>query len=153
MAGTNGTSEKDSWEPERPWMENWLDQYKKYRTIGATCMAMNLGRSTVHRWLKRSKEFKKRFVSLRHWRADNLEATAFQLADGYQEPVFQGGQQVGMVKKYPIALIIFLLKANKSEKYHLEKKEAEVNAEHSAARAREALREMRETIPLEEGDG
>ncbi|MBF0185326.1 MAG: hypothetical protein HQM06_13200 [Magnetococcales bacterium] len=48
--------------------------------------------------------------------ADRLEEAAHSRAvDGYEEPVFQGGQQVGTVRKYSDSLLLAMLRARRPE--------------------------------------
>jgi hypothetical protein len=47
-----------------------------------------------------------------------LEDEALRRAvEGVEEPVYQGGKQVGVIRKYSDALLMFLLKAARPEKY------------------------------------
>lgn len=50
--------------------------------------------------------------------ADRLEREAFRRAvEGVDEPVYQGGELVGTVRKYSDTLLIFLLKGARPEKF------------------------------------
>lgn len=49
---------------------------------------------------------------------DTLEDEAIRRArDGFDKPVFQGGQQVGVVREHSDTLLIFMLKARRPEKF------------------------------------
>lgn len=49
---------------------------------------------------------------------DLMEAEAKRRAvDGWDDPVYSGGQRIGMIRRYSDQLLMFLLKANRPEKY------------------------------------
>jgi hypothetical protein len=77
-----------------------------------------VSRRTIYWWLADDPVFKAKFDLAIEDAADLLEAEARRRAEfGWEEPVYQGGQQVGVVRKYSDALMITLLKAMKPDVY------------------------------------
>lgn len=111
--------------------------------------AANLGRATVYEWKRIDPEFAAEWAQALALGIEACEAEAFRRAfDGYEEPVYQGGQLVGVVRKYSDSLAQFMLRAHAPEKYrersdiHLHGKlsvsnmsEAELEAEIAEAQA------------------
>lgn len=68
--------------------------------------------------LLEAQEFAAAWDSAREVAADALELEARRRAkEGWPEPVFYQGKQVGRVRKYSDTLLIFLLKATRPEKF------------------------------------
>lgn len=78
-------------------------------------------------------EYSEAFNAARESLVESLESEAIRRArDGTIEGVYQGGIQVGEQRKYSDTLTIFLLKANRPEKYRDEIRvisESEIDAE------------------------
>jgi len=105
-------------------------------TRAAECVGIT--RQTHYDWLESDPEYVEEFKKAEQEAADRLEEEARRRAvEGWEEPVFHKGKVVGAVRKYSDALLIFLLKGAKPEKYkervaneHSGKVEADVKVYH-----------------------
>jgi hypothetical protein len=69
-------------------------------------------------WLQKSEQYRQEFAIAKERAAQVLEAEARRrAADGYDDPIFYNGVQVGHVRRYSDLLMIFLLKAAKPDIY------------------------------------
>lgn len=117
--------------------------------VTKACELANLSRPTVYDWKRNDPEFATEWEEALALGIEACEAEAFRRAfDGYEEPVYQGGRLVGVVRKYSDSLAQFMLRAHAPEKYrdrsdiHLHGKlavsnmsEAELEAEIAEAQA------------------
>jgi hypothetical protein len=86
--------------------------------VGESATAVGIDRSTVYAWRKEDPAFEAAYQSALDQSVTQLEDEARRRAhDGWEEPVWHLGQQCGTVRKFSDTLLIFLLKANKPEKY------------------------------------
>lgn len=77
-----------------------------------------VGRQTVYDWRKADPDFALAWNQAVDIGTDALEDEAQRRGkDGVEEPVYQGGKQVGVVRKYSDTLLIFLLKARRPNIY------------------------------------
>lgn len=77
-------------------------------------------RSTHYDWLAsdESGDYAAAVADAEQQAADRMETEARRRAvEGWDEPVYQGGEHVGTVRKYSDTLLIFLLKGARPEKY------------------------------------
>jgi hypothetical protein len=82
--------------------------------ISAACRDASVSRSSVSEWRESDSEFAMQFETAGETAADLLEAEARRRAvEGFTEPVFQGGAQVGTITRYSDTLLIFLLKGRR----------------------------------------
>lgn len=87
-------------------------------TVTTACQIAGVSRQTHYNWLAEDPDYAEAFAEAREQLVESLESEAVRRArEGVAEPVFQGGQQVGTVRKYSDTLLIFLLKANRPDKY------------------------------------
>lgn len=89
------------------------------------CEDAHLSRMTAYYWRNNDSEFKRQWDDCLELGTDALEDEAIRrAAEGTLEPVFQGGQCVGHVRKFSDTLLIFMLKARRPAKFkdraHLE---------------------------------
>lgn len=81
------------------------------RQVGVT-------RMTAYHHRDRDAEFAQLWDDALHEAVDGLEHEAHRRAvQGVEEPVFQGGRQVGTIRRYSDTLLLSLLKAHAPEKY------------------------------------
>jgi hypothetical protein len=74
--------------------------------------------AAVYVWRQEDEEFAARWKMALDIGADSLEDEAVRRArDGYDKPVYQGGQMVGTVREYSDTLMVFLLKGARPRKY------------------------------------
>jgi len=86
--------------------------------VSRACEASNLSRRVAYDWRDADPKFKLAWEDALDRGAEVLEDEARRRAfDGVDEPVFQGGKNVGTVRKYSDTLLIFLLKGAKPKKY------------------------------------
>lgn len=96
----------------------FLAHYRKTANQSLSCEAVGVSGYTVILHRKANPEFDKAFLEAREYAMDMLEGEARRRAfSGTPKPVFYKGKQVGEVKEYSDLLLIFLLKANRPEKY------------------------------------
>lgn len=95
----------------------FLAAYAQVGNISEAAKLAKCHRSQHYVWLSDA-EYKSAFRSARREAIDRLEGEARRRAvDGVEEPVYQGGKQVGTVTRYSDTLLIFLLKGAKPRKY------------------------------------
>lgn len=74
--------------------------------------------TTIQRYRKSDPKFLERFDDALESAVEAMELEARRRAvDGTAKPVYQGGKLVGHIQEYSDVLLIFLLKANRPEKY------------------------------------
>jgi hypothetical protein len=87
-------------------------------TLTTGCRAASIDNRTVYRWREMDDEFAMRENELRMQLADRLESEAIRRAyEGFDRPVFQGGQLVGYERVYSDSLLKLMLSAVKPEKF------------------------------------
>lgn len=96
----------------------FLVAYSEVGTITHAAELAGITRRTVQNWKNSDPDFAAAMVEAEEKAAERLEQEARRRAvEGVAEPVYQGGKQVGTVRKYSDTLLIFLLKGAKPEKY------------------------------------
>jgi len=101
----------------------FLRIYPMHASITKTCEVLNLKRTRVAGWISKDKNFAEAFAEAKEMAADILETTMYRLSvEGYDEPVYQGGIQVGFVTKYMPNLMMFLAKSLRPEKFREQQK-------------------------------
>jgi len=86
--------------------------------VGYACDAANVCRRTAYQWRQDHPEFATAWEQAVETAIDRLEQEAWRRAcEGVEKPVYQGGELVGHMQEYSNTLTIFLLKANRPEKY------------------------------------
>ena len=79
---------------------------------------VGLSRQAHYNWMNHDPKYPEQFERAYASFCDRLEGEASRRAMlGYDEPVFQGGAQVGTKKRYSDSLLIFLLKGSRPDKY------------------------------------
>lgn len=96
----------------------FLAAYRRAGTIKAACDAVGVSRNQHYLWYHNDPEYPEKFKAAHQEACEALENEARRRAeDGWDEPVYQGGKQVGTVRKYSDTLLIFLLKGAMPNKY------------------------------------
>lgn len=96
----------------------FLLAYSKSGNVSASCEQVGIQRGTEWHWRGTDPAYLGARACAWQMAAELLEAEAFRRAhDGVEEPVFQGGAEVGRVRKYSDTLLIFLLKGAKPNTY------------------------------------
>jgi hypothetical protein len=91
----------------------FLAAFEECGNVTVACQLAGVSRSAVYLW-REDPEFEAEFEAAGETAADALEAEARRRAvEGFTEPVFQGGAQVGTITRYSDTLLIFLLKGRR----------------------------------------
>lgn len=86
--------------------------------IGKAAAAAGISRNCHYNWMQADKAYAKAVDEAFDDAVDLLETEAKRRAyEGVEEPVYQGGKQVGTIRKYSDTLLIFLMKGARPEKY------------------------------------
>jgi len=98
--------------------EAFLVAYSEIGVVSRAAEAANVDRNMHWRWLRDDPEYPARFVAAHGQACDALETEARRRAiEGWEEPVYQGGQLVGTKRRYSDTMLAMLLNANLPEKY------------------------------------
>ncbi len=103
----------------------------------AACEAASVERGTMYNLRLRDKVFARKWDDALTHRVDRLEQSAmYRASDGWDEPIYHDGKQVGTKRRYAPALTIFMLKSTRPERYNLEPGATSVgtSSPHDAAR-------------------
>jgi len=96
----------------------FLEAFAECGTIRHAAKAAGIGRQTHYDWLEADPKYADAFAEAEHEACEALEAEARRRAvEGVEQPVFQGGKKIGMIRKYSDTLLIFLLNGANPEKY------------------------------------
>ena len=100
------------------WIPDCLDALCISANVGKACEAAHITRNTAYVARKRKKLFAKAWDEAIEDAYDRLEAEAWRRGhDGVDEPVYQGGQSVGTIRRYSDNLLSVLLRANRPAKF------------------------------------
>jgi hypothetical protein len=96
----------------------FLLAFAAHGNVSAAAKTARVARRTVYAWQEHDEHFLAAFREAELMAIDRLEREAHRRAvTGVLEPVYQGGERVGTVRKFSDTLLIFLLKGFKPEKY------------------------------------
>jgi hypothetical protein len=96
----------------------FLRDFAMAGVILRSARAAAIGRRTVYDWLRGDEAFKALYVEAEADAKDALlEEARRRAVDGWLEPVYQGGDEVGRVRKYSDALLTTLLKGKLPETF------------------------------------
>ncbi|MFQ5471512.1 MAG: hypothetical protein ACE5FA_01325 [Dehalococcoidia bacterium] len=86
--------------------------------LSRAAIAVNVSRQTLYNWMKKDEQFKQDMEEARECGIEMLEDSCMARAlEGVAEPVYQNGRCVGHKTKHSDQLAMFMLRANKPEKY------------------------------------
>ena len=98
--------------------ERFLKAYAACGNVTAACKRAGIGRTTFYRWQEHDEDFVLAFKQADLQATESLEKEAWRRArEGFAEPVYQHGKEVGTIQRYSDALLMFLLKARAPERY------------------------------------
>jgi hypothetical protein len=97
----------------------FLAHYRLTGNVTAACELAGISRrQVVYEWREHDETFLNAFQEAGLEATDRLEEEARRRAhDGFEEPVFQGGKQVGTIRRYSDTLLVTLLKARAPERF------------------------------------
>ena len=113
------TTVRDKKGKRRPvWRGAFLASLAVAGTVTRACRLAGVGRQTAYDFRRRDPDFAAEWKDALEDACDALELEARKRAmEGVERPVYQGGKLVGHTREYSDLLLIFLLKANRPEKY------------------------------------
>jgi hypothetical protein len=118
-ARTNGTPKKQAgnFRTEK-WKQIFIEEVARSGSVLLSSRKAGVCRATVYEARKVDPAFADQWDDAIDEAVDLLEAVARGRAvNGTDKPVYQGGVQVGTIRQYSDALLIFLLKAHRPERF------------------------------------
>lgn len=98
------------------WVKPFLDAVASGAMLTEAASAAGVDRSTAYRRRKTDPDFAKAFEEALEASADALEREARRRAiEGWEEPVYQGGQLVGSKRVYSDTLLSLLLRGRRKK--------------------------------------
>src|SRR5258706_5162047 len=98
--------------------EKFLEVLRERANVTDACKAMGLARSGAYDRRQSDPKFAREWDTAAAEAADKLEAEAWRRAtEGWDEPVFYQGVEVGTIRKYSDRMLELLLTGAKPEKY------------------------------------
>jgi hypothetical protein len=102
----------------RQWKPAFLKAFAETGMVAAACKQANVSRSYVYEARQADEKFAQMWEDIENASTDEMEREAYRRGvKGVEEPVFQGKELVGHVRKFSDTLLIFMLKARKPETY------------------------------------
>lgn len=97
---------------------SFLAAYADTGNITTSAQIAGIARPTHYDWMQDDPEYVTAFLQAEGQAIDSLEREARRRAiEGTEEPVYQGGREVGTIRKFSDVLLIFLLKGARPQKY------------------------------------
>lgn len=126
------------------WVPAFLSALAETGNVTEVCRLIGISRPTAYKRRSTNEEFAAAWDEAWELGLNSLEDEAIRrAAQGWEERVYQKGEYVGTVRKYSDLLLMFLLKANRPEKYR-ERTEIVVNSDE----LRQRLLEGRQRLAL-----
>lgn len=99
--------------------EKILEGLRKGLTVTEAAFAVNVSRNTVMKWKRQDPEFKQAYYDAMDEGTDIYEKEARRRAiEGYKNPVFYQGEQVGEVTQYSDRLLELFLRGRRPEVFN-----------------------------------
>lgn len=96
----------------------FLEALKIAGNVTEACTLAGVGRATVYRWRDEDPAFKADWEAACDFAWDGLEREAYRRArEGWEEPVYQGGELVGHVRKFSDTMLVTMLKAKRAKEF------------------------------------
>ena len=136
------------------WKQQFIDKLQELKGVGLACKAIGYSRRQVYRERNNEPEFRDAWDEAWEHVVDELEASVMSRAiNGYEEPVFHKGEEVGTRIKHDPILGIFMLKKNRPDKYD-DRMQLNISADDYAKQVRGALdaQDKEAQRVIEEGD-
>lgn len=101
----------------------FLEAFAQCGNITESARLVGLERSSHYKWLANDPDYPAKFKDAFEQACDKLEHEAWRRGvEGWDEPVFQGGQEVGVIRRYDSGLLKALLRAHLPNRYGQEVK-------------------------------
>jgi hypothetical protein len=92
--------------------KRFLKHFRQHGNVYRATEDAHVPRSDIYYWREIDAAFAAEFAEAEKEAVEHLEAEAHRRAvEGVEEPVFQGGKEVGRIRKFSDTLLIFILKA------------------------------------------
>ena len=102
----------------RVWKPIFIETLRRTANVSQAARAADIDRAVAYRARTRSPTFAATWAEAIEEAVDTLHAIAWQrAADGWLEPVFQGGREVGVIRRFDNNLLTTLLKAHRPEMF------------------------------------
>lgn len=99
-----------------------LKSLRKGHTPKEAAENAGVARKTIFNWRNEDPEFAAAWVEAVEEGTDKIEAEAYRRAvEGYERPVFQGGEEVGRVREYSDTLLTLLIKGRRPGQFNTER--------------------------------
>jgi len=122
-------------------MRRFLGHLADTGNVSAACRLARLDRRTAYQWRSADAAFHRHWQEALDAAVDALEAEARRRAvEGVEHPHFHQGQVAGTVKRYSDALLMFLLRAHRPERFRERNNEAPTVPEGDSDDAEQAAR-------------
>lgn len=110
---TNYTRKK-----RREWRPKFLDALAHTGIVTDAARAAHIERKTAYDEYARNPKFAAAWEAALEQAIEGMEIEARRRAvEGFERPIYQGGELVGQVREYSDVLLIFMLKAHRPDKY------------------------------------
>lgn len=114
----------NSWSPRKKGKQKsgikpvFLQTFRESGFVLQTCARVGISQKSFAKWIQDDPEFAKEFEIANQEVTEKYEiAAGVRAVNGWEEPVFHQGKQVGTVRKYSDRLLELLLKARNRQKY------------------------------------
>ena len=102
----------------RNWKPKFCEILEQRYSVSAACDALGISRSAAYRHRREDTKFAADWDQAWNRIIDKLEQVTLDRAiNGWKEEVYQSGELVGYKRRFSNALMIFMLKCNRGEKF------------------------------------
>lgn len=100
------------------WQATFLEAFKDSGLVSEACRVSKVSRTTAYTERQRNEAFALAWADIEEETTEEMEREAIRRGSkGFDRPVFQGGKQVGTITEYSDALLQFMLRGRRPEKY------------------------------------
>jgi len=111
-------AKEGQYESTRAKKVSFLEVYSRSGNKREAAKATGVSLRQHYYWMDRDPEYAEAFQMAKEEATEVLEREAFRRGvEGWEEPVFYRGEEVGKITRYSDQLLVVLLKGNKPEKY------------------------------------
>jgi len=114
----NDETQSDNTHLPDPLKAQFLDHLAAGQSVRSAATTVGVKPSTPYTWRKQDKRFAAAWSAAEEAGTDIIEEEAFRRAvTGVEKPVYRGGEIVGHIADYSDAMLMFLLKSRRPERY------------------------------------